>query len=313
MKKLKKYISVIAAVVIAGAYAAMPAYALNPNDDPSDTQTVNDAGTDDEDAETIIPIEEEDDEEEDEEDIEFIGQTPVTEATTESTVNQVEEDVAMIEPAETAATTASTAAAAPTDIPTYNEVSAYTVYASEVVNVRYGPDTSYSKMGTIYANSPVTVIGYSGGWYAIQYNGTTGFVSSGFFADNPPETTSSSAAAPVDQNDQADNAEQTTQESMAAEIVDDFPSEVTDSPVDDDEIAVTTANEKDADTTKAAVQTEEETDDEKPAAAGTTDNSNSGGLGSIIIALGCAVGTFLIVGVIPVIIHRIYHNKLYQY
>ena len=34
---------------------------------------------------------------------------------------------------------------------------------------------------------------------------------------------------------------------------------------------------------------------------------------NILIALGCGVGTFLLFGVVPVVIHSVMHKKMYEY
>ena len=280
MKKLKKYISVLAAVFMLTTYTAAVVYA------EPDTSESEDA--EEEDPDELIPIEQENDDPDDEEDIEFIG--------TEADPAPVTEADPFIEPEETTEPAATTQF----ETPSYNATDAHTMYASDVVNVRYGPDTSYSKFGTVYAGSPVTVIGYSGGWLAIQFNGGTGFVSSSFFSDTAPQTTAATTAAQTPAP--ADNTE---------------PAEV--EPVETEETtpAVTEAPEE---TTKKTKATEKEpepevtTSEENDKAAATTDaDKKDGGLGGLLIAIGCAVGTFLLLGVIPVVIHSIYHKKLYQY
>lgn len=291
MINMKKFVSLLAAVLMISSFATFGAYAEAPqdNDDP-------------------VPIdmedenEDEDDEEPDYDDIEVIdGEAPATEASEDTEApadaqlpDETEESDDTTEPAPEEET-------APPQTPDYIKVDQYTMYATEVVNVRYGPDTSYSKFGQVYANSPVTVLGYSGGWLAIQYNGTTGFVSSSFFTNTAPETTTATAAttaAPAD-------TQPGETEPQQASIEDTLPAE-------------TTAPEDEAETTKKtkktkATESTETTDDSAAAAVTDNNTNNGGGLGGILIALASAVGTFLLVGVIPVVIHRICHNKLYQY
>ncbi len=289
MKRLKKYLSVLMAVLMLGAYTALPAYA-------------------EEDPEEIIPIEEEDDEEDSEPDaddpdsspgeIEFVGETTGPDDETDDTPAETTQGL----PDEDLITPEDTTGGTNNEIPPYTATGESTMYATEVVNVRYGPDTSYSKAGTVYANSPVTVVGYSGGWYAIKYNNSIGFVSSGFFSDKAPETTTTTAAQTTPQ----EAAETQPQDAH----IDDFPPE-TEPPVTEyiEPVETTTAAEE----ISNIVTTSEETE---PTGAGTSDNDNNNkpsGLMSILIALGCAVGTFIIIGVVPVMIHRIHHNKLYQY
>ncbi|MBO6300901.1 MAG: SH3 domain-containing protein [Ruminiclostridium sp.] len=302
MKKLKKYISVITAVLMLGAYTALPVYA---EADPT-------AFADD-DPDEIVPIEEEDDEDAepdadapDEEpgEIDFVNDDEDDPDETEPQEDEntlPDEDIVLITPE---GTTNAGADAAANEIPPYTATGEYTMYANEVVNVRYGPDTSYSKAGTVYATSPVTVVGYSGGWLAIKYNNSIGFVASSFFSDKAPETTTAASTA---ETTPAPETEETTP--AAAQIEETFPQE-TQPPVEDDTpVAETEAAERDT-----TVTTKEETGDDPAAAASEDDNDNKpSGLMSILIALGAAVGTFVVLGVVPVMIHRIHHNKLYQY
>ena len=279
MKKLKKYFSVLAAVFMLTTYTAAVVYA--------EPDTIESEDAEEEDPDELIPIEQENDDPDDE-DIEFVD--------TEATQAPATEADPFIEPEDTTEPAETTQF----ETPSYNATDAHTMYATDVINVRYGPDTSYSKFGTVYAGAPVTVIGYSGGWLAIQYNGGTGFVSASFFSDTPPETTTATSAAQT-----------------PAPVEDTEPTEIEPAETEETTPAVTEAPEE---TTKKTKATEKEpepevtTDNEDDKAAATTDaDKKDGGLGGLIIAIGCAVGTFLLLGVIPVVIHSIYHKKLYQY
>ena len=306
MKRLKKYISAAAAAALIGIYAIIPVYAENDDlEFPEDEEVVEVEDAEEENPDEIIPIEDEDDPDVDVEDnvddpdVDIVG------------VDTPEDD----EPDLTDDAPAITQAAPSADTtPQYNAVSPYTMYSNEVVNVRYGPDTSYSKLGTVYANSPVTVVGTAGGWLVIEYNGTKGFVSSSFFSQTAPTTTTTTAAAtqaaPV-VTEQTEAAE-TTAEPQQAEIVDETTTKKTKAP-ETEPPAVETPDEN-AETTAAATTSNEDKDKDKEAAAASTDSDKkNGGLGGILLALGCAVGTFVLVGVLPVVIHSIYHKKLYQY
>jgi uncharacterized protein YgiM (DUF1202 family) len=55
----------------------------------------------------------------------------------------------------------------------------YIVTAS-TLNVRQGPNTSYQKVGALYNQQKVTVLGETNGWYKIEYKGQTGYISSSF-------------------------------------------------------------------------------------------------------------------------------------
>ncbi len=57
-----------------------------------------------------------------------------------------------------------------------------TVTASSL-NVRSGPSTSYSILGTLSKGTQVVILGESGTWYLIQYNSTTGYVSQSYITD----------------------------------------------------------------------------------------------------------------------------------
>ncbi|MGL5576234.1 MAG: SH3 domain-containing protein, partial [Sarcina sp.] len=70
-----------------------------------------------------------------------------------------------------------------------------TVYnVSNVLNVRSGAGTSYSKIGTLKVNAKVTINSEKNGWYNIDFNGSTGFVSKDYIKVDggntvKPETT----------------------------------------------------------------------------------------------------------------------------
>ncbi len=53
---------------------------------------------------------------------------------------------------------------------------ARTIQAVTVLNVRSGPGVSYSRIGQIKPGTPYPVLGEQDGWYAISYNGQTGYV-----------------------------------------------------------------------------------------------------------------------------------------
>ena len=61
-------------------------------------------------------------------------------------------------------------------------------YATTDVNVRIEPSTNTNKVGNVPQNEKVHVTGKtSNGWYRLEYNGTTGFSVSKYFADKPIE------------------------------------------------------------------------------------------------------------------------------
>lgn len=71
---------------------------------------------------------------------------------------------------------------------TYADMSA-TKYAQCSLNVRDLPGTDGAKLGTLSLNQAVTVTGQCNetGWYRIDYNGSTGYVSNKYLGDNKVE------------------------------------------------------------------------------------------------------------------------------
>lgn len=59
------------------------------------------------------------------------------------------------------------------------------LFAQRSVNVRSGPGTDYEKLGTLSTNQEVTVTGRDNesGWYQIEYNGSTAFVSDSYLGE----------------------------------------------------------------------------------------------------------------------------------
>ena len=55
------------------------------------------------------------------------------------------------------------------------------------LNVRSGPSSSNSLMGTLKINSTVEILGRNNNWYKIDYNGKEGYVSSSYITLNPLE------------------------------------------------------------------------------------------------------------------------------
>lgn len=73
----------------------------------------------------------------------------------------------------------------------YTDKSA-TMYAQSSVNVRDLPDTNGNKVGGLSTNQEVSVTGQCNetGWYRINYNGGTAYVSDSYLGDSKVETTS---------------------------------------------------------------------------------------------------------------------------
>lgn len=217
-----------------------------------------------------------------------------------------EEDIIEEEPEETEApattTAAATAAPAPSNTAapdSYQEVEPFEMYVPEVLNVRGGPGTEYDKLGQVYANNVISIIGMSGDWYVFDYYGADGYLLSSLLQEvpeAPAETTTTTAPEtdttlpPAEDEGEGD-----------AEIEDD------ESYIEDDAPVVTT---------EAPEVPGETTTKETPAVAGpVTDggSGNAGGFPPVILALICAVAAFVLIGVVPVLVHRAHHKKLYQY
>ena len=60
------------------------------------------------------------------------------------------------------------------------------------LNVRKGPSTSYAKIVTLSYGQSVNVLSTSNGWSKINYNGSTGYVSSQYLQSTKPSSSSSS-------------------------------------------------------------------------------------------------------------------------
>ena len=174
-------------------------------------------------------------------------------------------------------------------------------------------------LGSLYTAQSITVIGTSGDWLAVSYNGTTAYISAAYLSQTPPATTTTTAAPvtqpPVQSQETAAPTEaytetapalpDDTQEAAAIET----PEQTTDAIP-----AMVTENSTEETTAaSSAKETKETTQTEKPAAVGNENNKNGGGTTGLIIALGSALGTFLLIGVLPVVIHKIHHNNIYQY
>lgn len=76
------------------------------------------------------------------------------------------------------------------ETPSKPEVSKETkIVNTEVLNVRSGPSTSYSKIGKVYKGNKVGVISESNGWSKIEFNGKEAYVSSDYLGKVGQETT----------------------------------------------------------------------------------------------------------------------------
>ncbi len=117
---------------------------------------------------------------------------PVTDAIPEETLPDTEADTT--EEAAQAPTEAPTPAPteAPTEPPTeapteapavFEPFTGYVATDSDSLNVRSAPSSDAAKIGSLPKGSAVTVTGYDmSGWYQIDYNGSTGYVSAEYIS-----------------------------------------------------------------------------------------------------------------------------------
>ncbi|MCD7844875.1 MAG: SH3 domain-containing protein [Oscillospiraceae bacterium] len=67
--------------------------------------------------------------------------------------------------------------------------------ATTAVNLRTGPSTSYASLQVLSAGTSITITGYSGSWYRVSYNGTTGYVYSSYVTTDTSSASSSTASS----------------------------------------------------------------------------------------------------------------------
>ncbi|MDO5112685.1 MAG: SH3 domain-containing protein, partial [Clostridia bacterium] len=61
-------------------------------------------------------------------------------------------------------------------VPVVDSGSSTNMYTTTKLNVRSGPSTKYGKIGVLRQGAPVMVLGKTGTWYKINYNGLVGYV-----------------------------------------------------------------------------------------------------------------------------------------
>lgn len=187
--------------------------------------------------------------------------------------------------------------------PTYTATGDIKMYATTTINVRKGPGTGYDKLGVLYANGETTVKGYNGEWMAIDYFGNIGYVLGELLTETAPVTTTTTQA-PVETAPEVEETVETTAETEPV---------TEDTTVTEEEPVVVTTSEETAPTTQPVEETDDKEDEEEAAAVTDSTDKKNGGLQGILIAAICALAAFLLIGVLPIVIHRIHHKKLYQY
>lgn len=115
--------------------------------------------------------------------------TTVTTAPEETTVTTTEATTVTTTEATTVTTTIATTESVVTN------QKAQTYKALDNVNVRAGAGTSYERLGMVYIGTKVTVLGQSGDWLQIEFNGSVGFVSAQWFEKVPEATTVATTVA----------------------------------------------------------------------------------------------------------------------
>lgn len=90
------------------------------------------------------------------------------------------------------------------------------VNSEKGLNVRSGPSTDYSVIGTLSNGSKIEVTGESGGWYRFDYNGKDGFVATKYTTTQATDSNGSSAAASDDNTTSSTDAADENSESKLA-------------------------------------------------------------------------------------------------
>ena len=105
---------------------------------------------------------------------------PAAEASSETTP-----EAATSAPSET---TAVPTEEATTEAPSTEARETFSMYASESVNVRSGPGSGYSRLGSFQRNDVISVYDNSGEWAEIDYNGTLAYVHSSYLSNTEVST-----------------------------------------------------------------------------------------------------------------------------
>ena len=90
------------------------------------------------------------------------------------------------------------------------------VNSEKGLNVRSGPSTDYSVIGTLSNGSKIEVTGESGGWYRFDYNGKDGFVATKYTTTQATDSNGSNAAASDDNTSSSTDAADENSESKLA-------------------------------------------------------------------------------------------------
>lgn len=90
------------------------------------------------------------------------------------------------------------------------------VNSEKGLNVRSGPSTDYSVIGTLSNGSKIEVTGESGGWYRFDYKGKDGFVATKYTTTQATDSNGSNAAASDDNTTSStDEADENSESKLA--------------------------------------------------------------------------------------------------
>ncbi|MCD7748470.1 MAG: SH3 domain-containing protein [Oscillospiraceae bacterium] len=91
--------------------------------------------------------------------------------------------------------TSSSSSSTSTSSFTVTEMDDTAAAVTTAVHMRTGPSTSYASLQVLSAGTSVTITGYSGSWYRVSYNGSTGYIYSSYVTTDTSSTTSSSSSS----------------------------------------------------------------------------------------------------------------------
>ena len=76
------------------------------------------------------------------------------------------------------------------------------VVTASKLNVRKGPSTKYSLVGSLYKNKSVTILDESNGWYKVNFNGKEGWASKKYIKVSEDNTSSDTSQTSNSNNNQ---------------------------------------------------------------------------------------------------------------
>lgn len=131
---------------------------------------------------------------------ESVTQSSVTTSAVTDSSDDVQSSVTPVTttPVTTTTPTVTTKSATTTTTAIVTEKASGVKYANCVANMRSGNNTSYPVVTQVAKNTKVTIKGKcSNGWYAVEVNGKTGYMSSSVLSDAPITTTTTTTKKPA--------------------------------------------------------------------------------------------------------------------